>query len=739
MKYLKCLCFVLLAVCLSVTPVRFQSLAEPQEAGEGYQPLSIDNAYYSLSVSEEDGRFTLTDKQTGACIHSYPDGVEDDRSMKNAGRLRVRSALFVTLFDKNTQATVDLFSLTDSVNNGGMTVSRNEKEYVVRYHFTANDVTIPVHYTLDGGRLVVAVLPEEIQENGSALLKEIAIHPYFYSGTTTDDGYLLVPDGSGALIRFNNQKYNLAAYKQKVYGEDLSLFRYSSVEYTQPVLMPIFGIGRESAGGEADKNASPGMLLGVVTGGAGDAYINASPGIGTVSYNGAYPSFDLLPRDIRSYEDDNRLDVDIYPETRSDVKLLEVTYLLRTGGDTSYAAMAGMYREYLVETYGLTRIQDDSYPLYLDLYMSTMRNKSLLGVPYLGVETLTTFKQAQSIVERLQEQDIPVVARLNNWSDQTVRGKVLNRSSLLPSVGSKADLLSLKETLENRGGALYLSGNLSEIYQRGIFNQFYDYAENMRNAVIEYQEFNLATNFKEDSHHYLLSLDSILKYTAAFGKSVSKLGFQTIGIDGLSNMFTDYSSPNPSMTTTADAYAQAAASLKESGMRVALSGGSQYALGSAALILDLPGSDSLFEICDETVPFYAIALHGYIPFALEPINAAAEPARAFLQTLETGSGLYFRWMQADAEKVRYSRNDDLYSASADVWMESAIAHYKEYAAFMAGKQSLTITNHERLRGDVVRTTYEDGSYVAVNYGDTVYNGQGLRIEAMSYVTGKEGL
>lgn len=58
---------------------------------------------------------------------------------------------------------------------------------------------------------------------------------------------------------------------------------------------------------------------------------------------------------------------------------------------------------------------------------------------------------------------------------------------------------------------------------------------------------------------------------------------------------------------------------------------------------------------------------------------------------------------------------------------------------MAGKQSLTITNHERLRGDVVRTTYEDGSYVAVNYGDTVYNGQGLRIEAMSYVTGKEGL
>ena len=776
MRFMKRICLVLLAVCLIITPVSLQSLAE-QAPEEDYQPISIDNEFYSLSISEEDGRFTLTNKKTGALIHSYPDGVEDDRTMKNAGRLRVRSAVFVTLFDKNTQATTNLYSITDSVNEGGMKVTKYEKEYIVEYHFTADDVIVPVHYTLDGERLVVSVLPEEIKESGSALLMDISIHPYFFSGTTTDVGYLLVPDGSGALIDFNNQKYNLTPYKQKVYGDDLSVFRYSSVEYTQPVLMPVFGVGKtgtivqeeadeedpldegttgDGSGGavtEGDASAetggeeessepqidtsSAGMLLGIITGGAGDAYVNANPGIDTVSYNGAYASFNLLAKDIRSYEDDNRLDVDIYPETRNGCKLLQVTYLLHTGEDASYADMAGMYREYLVETYGLTRIQNDSYPLYLDLYMSTMRNKSMLGVPYLGVETLTTFKQAQAIIEQLHENNIPVVARLNNWSDQTVRGKVLSGSGMMWSVGSKKDLQTLKKTLEGKGGSLYLNANISEVYKRGLFNQFFDYAKNMRKATIQYQEFNIATNFKEDSYHYLLSLDSILKYTETFGKSVSKLGFDTIGIDGLSNMFTDYGASNASMTTTALTYAQAAAKLKESGMRVALSGGNQYALGSAALILDLPSSDSMFEICDEAVPFYAIALHGYVPFAIEPVNASSEIDKAYLQTLETGSGLYFQWMQADAEKVRYSRNDDLYNANAGVWIESAISHYQDYASFMVGKQSLTITAHERLTADVVRTTYEDGSYVVVNYGDTVYEKDGLRVEAMSYAFGKD--
>ena len=716
------LCSLLLAAVLLCVPAHVSAGEEP--AGS-YMPLSIDNEYYALSVSEEDGRVTLTDKQTGKQLHSYPEGTADDSSMKRAARMQVRSALHVELFDSVNQAKTTLYSLSDSVNREGMTIRRLEKEIVVDYRFPDGEVTVPVHYTLDGSRLVVSILPDEVTEDSTYLLMNVTVHPYFFCGTAAEEGYLLVPDGSGALIRFNNQKYTSSPYKQKVYGIDLSNFRYSDVEYAYDVRMPVFGIGK-----------ADGMAMGIITAGAGDAYVEANPGISNISYNGAYASFNLMGQDLRSYAEDNRTDMDVFPEGRNGLELLQITYLIQTGGDTGYAAMAQMYRDYLVDTYDLNRITDNGYPLYLDIYAATMRNKSFLGVPYLGVETLTTFSQAEAMVKELQEAGAAVTVRLNNWSDQTVRGKALTGSSILGSAGSKKSLLSLKSTVE-KSGALYLNGNLSEIYQPGLFGRFYMLAENMRNAVIDYQEFDLATNLLKDSFHYLLKTKKIAPYTQKFGASLKKWGFDTVAVEGLNNMYTDYSDENASMTATSDAYAAAIKKLAESGMRVAVDGGNQYALGQTSMIWDLPSGDSMYEVCDQAVPFFAIALHGYVPFTLEPVNASAEPQKALLQTLETGCGLYFRWMEAEAGKVMYSRNDDLYNAQAANWMDTAKGTYAEYAAFMKGKQALLITDHTYLTADVTRTVYEDGSFVIVNYGDTAYTADGVTVEPLSYATGKE--
>ncbi len=718
LKRLGCL---LLTLSVLLSMFVGSAYASSQYQKQEYLPLSIENEDYALTISEEDGRFTLTDRRTGDRIHSYPDGVQEDSSMKRAGRMQVRSALHVVLFDPETQAKTTLYSLPDSVNSGGMTVQRLEKEYVVRYYFASGEVTVPVHYTLDGARLVVSILPEEVEEKTDNILMSVSIHPYFFSGNSTEEGYLLVPDGSGSLIDFNNKKYTATPYKQKVYGIDLANYRYSQVDYTRSVVMPIFGVGK-----------SDGMMMGVISAGAGDAYVEANPGITQISYNGAYATFTLMGQDTRVYSEDNRADVDIYPEGRNDTELLQITYLMRRGTENDYADMAGMYREYLVDTYDLSRVESDAYPLYLDIYIATMRNKSFLGVPYLGVEKLTDYEQAEAMVEQLQSAGASVTVRLNNWSKQTVRGKALRSSSLL---GSKKALLRLQQTVE-KSGSLYLAGNLSEVYQPSLFDRFFLFAENMRNSVINFQEFNLATNLPEDSSHYLLNLPNVEKMSDKFGASLSKLGVNGVSVVGLGNMYTDYSAEKIGLTTLEQTYEKAIAGLAERGLQVALDGGYQYALGQASLILDLPAGDSLFEICDRAVPFYAIALHGYIPFALEPVNAAAEPQKALLQTLETGSGLYFRWMEAEAEKVMYSRNADLYNATASDWMELAEKTYAEYASFMQGKQALVIADHSYLTGDVVRTVYEDGSYVIINYGDEPYTDGTAEIAPLSYRTGK---
>ena len=81
---------------------------------------------------------------------------------------------------------------------------------------------VPIEYTLDGDNLVVRVPASEIRYPKDVLnaegqkvtypLVSIDVLPYLGAADNTADGYMFVPDGSGALIRLNNNKTGLNAY-----------------------------------------------------------------------------------------------------------------------------------------------------------------------------------------------------------------------------------------------------------------------------------------------------------------------------------------------------------------------------------------------------------------------------------------------------------------------------------------------------------------------------------------------
>ena len=728
MKYkyiIKCLLILILSIIVCLVPVNAFGENDTISDVDLYNAISINNEFSRIEISDEDGRIKIIDNQSGESIYSYPDGVDDDRSMKNAGRLRVKSALYITLFNKETEAETTLYSMPDSVNEGGFSAKRFENEYIAEYNFPVYGVTVPVHYTLDGKNLIVSVLTDELVESDTVFLMDISIHPCMYCGTMDDDGYLLVPDGSGSLIYFNNRKYSAASYKQKVYGTDLSVSQYSHVEDTNPVVMPMFGIGK-----------ADGMMIGIISAGAGDAFVEGSPGLGSVSYNCAYSSFRLLSRDLVAYPNDNRTDVYVYPESRNDTEMLQITYIFQNGNSPSYDDMAGMYREYLVEEFNLQKMESEDYSLYLDLYMSTIRKKSFLGISYDGVEKLGSFKEAEKTVSLLHDMEISTVVRLNNWSYETVWGKALKGIRTLLSIGSKRALKLLNNEI-NVNGRMYLNVNISEVYSNNPIAKYFDYAKNFKLDTIKFSEYNLATNFATQSYHYLLSTENVLKYSGKIGEKVADIGFQNISVTGLQNMYTDYSSEKACLTRTTEIYEQSLEQMESTGLNVAVDSGFEYSLGYASMIFGMPSKDSMFEVCDEAVPFYEIALHGYIPYTIEAINSSPDTQKAYLKTLETGSGLYFKFIFEDTENARYSRNSELYSGDIDAWMDSMLEKYNEYKEFMKDKNSMIIIGHEKIATDVYRTVYEDGSYVIVNYSDDIFTYDNLRVYSMSHVFGKE--
>ena len=75
--------------------------------------------------------------------------------------------------------------------------------------------TIPIEYRLTENGLSVSVPTKEIEEKGGAVISRIRVLPFFGAAGTDADGYMFVPDGSGALINLNNGCKN-AAYSQNI-------------------------------------------------------------------------------------------------------------------------------------------------------------------------------------------------------------------------------------------------------------------------------------------------------------------------------------------------------------------------------------------------------------------------------------------------------------------------------------------------------------------------------------------
>ena len=105
-------------------------------------------------------------------------------------------------------------------------------------------VTLEWHLGEDN---VEAKLPvSAIEERGGGKVYRIQLLPYMAAAGSDENGYMVVPNGSGSLIRFNNGKNSAAVYSQYVYDMDLIDGDYTQTQTIQSVRLPLWGVCREN-------------------------------------------------------------------------------------------------------------------------------------------------------------------------------------------------------------------------------------------------------------------------------------------------------------------------------------------------------------------------------------------------------------------------------------------------------------------------------------------------------------
>ncbi|GHU78702.1 hypothetical protein FACS189462_3810 [Spirochaetia bacterium] len=144
--------------------------------------------------------------------------------------------------------------------------SLGPNHYRLDAEFPDNDLSVKVHIYLTETGINYRILDEEITGDGAAKMASIIITPFLGASggvqqiydretkryeqhipKTPIPGYVFVPDGSGALIRFRDNTVSLQKYVGVVYGINPaeSMYYYNNDAYSvakKEPLMPVFGI-----------------------------------------------------------------------------------------------------------------------------------------------------------------------------------------------------------------------------------------------------------------------------------------------------------------------------------------------------------------------------------------------------------------------------------------------------------------------------------------------------------------
>ena len=564
-------------------------------------------------------------------------------------------------------------------------------------------------YRLEGEDLVVEIPLAELEGKDEYPIYSITPLPFFGAGGKEDDGYLLVPEGGGAIINFNNGKLSQNSYYANLYGWDMALGRDAVVHNTR-IYYNTFGIS------EGDDS-----FLCIMEEGVPYAAVQADISGHFNSYNYANVAYSITQREQYDVSEIANSSVYTYLKQLPDETLTQRYRFVNSG---NYVDMAKTYQSYLKDKYTgyFTMNEDTQAPVTIEIVGAVDKVKQIVGVPVSRPLELTTYQEAQAMIEELYDEGFTNMSvKLSGWCNGGINQKVLNRVKTISDLGSKKDLMNTISSAQNLGVDVYLDGVTQYANNSNIFDGFFsirDSARFLSKERAELFQYSAVTYTEREGwkSFYLLHPDLAAKMTdnlvAATDRYGAGVSFRDTGMD----LSADYYKRN---TVSRQAVMQQQETelkdIADTGKKIMINMGNDYAVPYSDVItnMDLQGSE--YTILDEYVPFYQIALHGYVNYMGFPLNLSGDSEKSLLNAAEYGAGLYYTVMKESPFTLQNTLYTQYYGADYDTWHDRILSTYTRYNEELGHTFNQEMINHEMLQEDVSCTTYEDGTKVYVNY------------------------
>ncbi|MHB8964043.1 MAG: DUF5696 domain-containing protein, partial [Saccharofermentanales bacterium] len=358
---------------------------------------------------------------------------------------------------------------------GSYTVNETERGVRFDYDFVDEGFVIPVEYYLDDDKFYAEIIVDEIVEYRQNFLLEIVVLPYFAAPDGLEEGYMLIPDGCGAIIELSDVPSVAGSYSGSVYGRDsaLNLLR-SSVNLPNQITLPLFGIV------EGDKG-----ILAVIEEGDAQARIYANPNGVNTRYASVGASVIVRNSDTALLKEMTGVEksVTVYNPAIAKELLFRIEYSFLSGENADYSGMAGIYQKKL---FGDDTITVDHKNLIADFLLTTKIRKNFLIFPYSGVETLLSVDDIRAISGELGEIGFAEhIIKFSGWQKKSMFSAVQPAFRPSAKTGSRSDYFKLARDMAVNNNILVPGFDLLNIYEYNGGIRKNDAVRNVSGGILE--------------------------------------------------------------------------------------------------------------------------------------------------------------------------------------------------------------------------------------------------------------
>lgn len=714
----------------------YAPLADASQSVPGFE-LVAESESLKLYTNTATANIAVYDKRNGEITYSNPLNPDED-TVANAANKNFLKSQFMLYYYNEDAISGSMNSFADSV--AKRQYSTESIKNGIRYIYQVGDLvginfTVPMEYRLNDDNLEVSIPVSGIEENNGGYIYRIQMLRYMGATSYEDNGYMVVPNGSGSIINFNNGKNGMGNFSQYVYDIDPLAANYTTVENLEVSRLPIYGICKESS-----------SLLVSIEDTKSSAIITAAVSGTDSDYNYAYPSFVLRIADNLRMFGDATADVYVIEPEMYDVNM-RVRYTFIPEENAGYSGIANYYRNRLVEEGILVKNEAQAnIPFYYDVIGGVKENSHFLGVQYLHTFSMTEFEEAEEMSNILAKEGITnQVVNLQGWFNGGYYHDTADKVKVIWKLGGKSGLEGLNQTIKKNGGRMYVDASFQQVTLADD-----DFPQNIEASryygagyVATFGQVNPTTlrstaglGYKENIYSFV-SPKYLPRYIEKFSKKIRKLDVDGVSLRDLGDVLvSDKKRTNQINREEAlDVVLGQFDTLQATGKKLMTNAANDYAFGYSSDIINVPMSGSSIAIIDADIPLYEMILHGYIPYASELLNFenSDDMDKKVLSLIEAGASPHYLFTWEESSEMKLTALNRYYSTTFANLMPDAVKTYNKVNDALSKVEGAAIVSHEILNEKVRRVTYDNGVVIYLNYAKTAQTIDGVEIPAMSYL------